>query len=112
VRWPRYVKLQRQKRVLMQRLKVPVAINQFNYAVDKTIAARAFQLCDKYRPETPKDRQTRLRNAAEKKAAGKKVEATRPPFTSKFGLNHITALVEQRKAQLVLIAHDVDPIEV
>lgn len=29
----------------------------------------------------------------------------------KFGLNHITTLVEQRKAKLVVIAHDVDPIE-
>jgi len=29
----------------------------------------------------------------------------------KFGINHVTALVEQKKAQLVVIAHDVDPIE-
>ncbi len=29
----------------------------------------------------------------------------------KFGLNHITKLVEERKAKLVVIASDVDPIE-
>merc|ERR1712230_34147 len=29
----------------------------------------------------------------------------------KFGLNHVTKLIEQKKAQLVVIAHDVDPIE-
>lgn len=29
----------------------------------------------------------------------------------KFGLNHVTTLVEAGKAQLVVIAHDVDPIE-
>jgi len=29
----------------------------------------------------------------------------------KFGLNHITHLVEEKKAKLVIIAHDVDPIE-
>ncbi len=29
----------------------------------------------------------------------------------KYGLNHITTLVESGKAQMVLIAHDVDPIE-
>jgi len=29
----------------------------------------------------------------------------------KYGLNHITHLVEQKKAKLVVIAHDVDPIE-
>ena len=36
VRWPRYVRVQRQKRVLMQRLKVPPAINQFKHALDKS----------------------------------------------------------------------------
>merc|ERR1712126_488443 len=29
VRWPKYVRLQRQKRILYQRLKVPPSINQF-----------------------------------------------------------------------------------
>ena len=29
----------------------------------------------------------------------------------KFGLNHVTYLVEQKRAKLVLIANDVDPIE-
>ena len=29
----------------------------------------------------------------------------------KYGLNHIVALVEAKKAALVAIAHDVDPIE-
>lgn len=29
----------------------------------------------------------------------------------KFGLNHVTNLVEEGKAKLVVIAHDVDPVE-
>jgi len=29
----------------------------------------------------------------------------------KYGLNHVTTLVESKKAQLVVIAHDVDPVE-
>ena len=29
----------------------------------------------------------------------------------KYGLNHVTHLVETGKAKLVIIAHDVDPIE-
>lgn len=33
------------------------------------------------------------------------------PLVVKFGLNHVTTLVESGKAQLVVIAHDVDPIE-
>jgi len=33
------------------------------------------------------------------------------PNFLKFGINHITALVEQKKAKLVVIANDVDPVE-
>ena len=29
----------------------------------------------------------------------------------KYGLNHVTTLIENKKAKLVIIAHDVDPIE-
>ena len=29
----------------------------------------------------------------------------------KYGLNHVTTLIEEKKAKLVVIAHDVDPIE-
>jgi len=35
----------------------------------------------------------------------------RSPRFVKYGINHITSLVEKRKAKLVVIAHDVDPIE-
>lgn len=34
------------------------------------------------------------------------------PVVVKYGINHITTLVESGKAQLVVIAHDVDPIEI
>jgi len=33
------------------------------------------------------------------------------PNFLKFGINHITSLVEQKKAKLVIIANDVDPVE-
>lgn len=33
------------------------------------------------------------------------------PIVVKYGLNHITTLIESGKAQMVVIAHDVDPIE-
>lgn len=44
-------------------------------------------------------------------AAGKEVEKKKPVVV-KYGINHITTLVESGKAQLVVIAHDVDPIEI
>lgn len=35
VRWPKYIRLQRQKAVLLRRLKVPPPINQFRQALDR-----------------------------------------------------------------------------
>jgi len=61
----------------------------------------------KYSPETRADKKKRLETEAN--AGGKR--ATSKPVHIKFGLNHITHLVEEGKAKLVVIAHDVDPIE-
>lgn len=38
-------------------------------------------------------------------------ESKKKPLSVKYGLNHVTTLVETGKAQLVAIAHDVDPLE-
>ena len=35
VKWPKYIRIQRQKRVLYMRLKVPPAIAQFEQTIDK-----------------------------------------------------------------------------
>merc|ERR1711890_224016 len=98
VRWPKYVRLQRQKRVLLQRLKVPPSVNQFRRTLDKNTATQLFKILDKHAPET--------------KAESAKAEETQKPNTVKYGIKHITALTEQKKATLVLIAHDVDPLEI
>lgn len=37
VKWPKYVRIQRQRRVLNQRLKVPPALNQFTKTLDKNL---------------------------------------------------------------------------
>jgi large subunit ribosomal protein L7Ae len=75
-------------------------------------------LLSKYTPETKKDKIVRLKKEAETKAAQKKDSKSKDdgkvgpkPILLKFGLNHVTELVEQGKAKLVVIAHDVDPIE-
>ena len=43
-------------------------------------------------------------------AAGKPLAKTKPLFV-KTGLNHVTQLVEDKKAKLVVIASDVNPVE-
>jgi len=110
VKWPEYVRLQRQKSILNRRLKVPPAINQFTKVLDKNTATQLFKIINKYRPETKAEKKERLTSAAAAKADGKQVE-TKKPVTVKHGLNHVTALIEAKKATLVAIADDVDPIE-
>merc|ERR550514_457137 len=47
---------------------------------------------------------------AQQKKDGEEVK-TKKPVVLKYGLNHVTTLVENKSAKLVVIAHDVDPIE-
>lgn len=112
VKWPKYVRIQRQRAVLYQRLKVPPAINQFTKTLGKNEAMTVFTLFNKYRPETPAAKKQRIKEAAAAKAAGKADSASKAPNVVKFGLKHVTTLIEEKKAQLVLIACDVDPLEV
>lgn len=75
VKWPEYVRLQRQKVILSQRLKVPPAIAQFSHTLDKNTAIQLFKLLNKYRPETKQEKKARIeavaKDAEEKKEVAK-----------------------------------------
>lgn len=71
-----------------------------------------FKLLEKYRPESAIAKKQRLKKIAEAKAKGKDVQPKKKPTFLRAGTNTVTKLVEQKKAQLVVIAHDVDPLEV
>merc|ERR1712021_162525 len=75
VKWPKYVRIQRQKRVLMMRLKVPAPLHIFSQCLDRS---------DHIGPK---------------------------PCHIKYGMNHVTTLVEEGKAKLVVMTNDVGPIE-
>jgi len=149
VLWPKYIRLQRQKKILYSRLRVPPAINQFSKTLDKNTAIQLFQFCLKYRPEDKAAKKHRLVGEAiasqERRMAAKKTfrlnknkknsnltkkqikdlkkaakeTAKAKTVAHKFkrknvvkcGVNHVTNLVESKRAKLVLIANDVDPIE-
>eukprot|EP00828_Plagiopyla_frontata_P020409 TRINITY_DN260_c0_g1_i16.p2 TRINITY_DN260_c0_g1~~TRINITY_DN260_c0_g1_i16.p2 ORF type:complete len:172 (+),score=34.53 TRINITY_DN260_c0_g1_i16:171-686(+) len=67
---------------------------------------------DRYKPETKLQKKERLTNEAKMEEENKKKEKSKTvPTVLKYGLNHITTLIEQKKAKLVMIAHDVEPIE-
>jgi len=133
VAWPRYVRLARQKRILLKRLKCPPAINMFRHSLDKATAVNLFKLMAKMRPEEEAARRKRRIENAKRLAEvmkpakeGEKVDmkarraqhkqllkemAQQNPICLRFGLNNVTHLVTRNKAQLVVIASDVDPIE-
>ena len=118
VKWPKYIRLQRQKRILLTRMKVPPAINQFSKVLELSEAKTLLKLLAKYKPETKKEKSARIKKIAAEKVEKKeekpkdiKEKTGKKPVTIKYGLNHITTLVEQKKAKFVAIANDVDPIE-
>ncbi len=76
-----------------------------------SIASQLLKLLAKYSPETKKEKKARLLKEAEGEKGAKKSFKTPKPINIKFGLNHVTELVEQGKAKLVVMAHDVDPVE-
>lgn len=110
IRWPKYVKLQRQKKILLQRLKIPPALNVFNQPANKTLATSLIRLFDTYKTETRAQKRDRKRKQANTQEQGQVVDSTKPVLV-KYGFNNVTNLIERGEAKLVLIAHDVDPIE-
>merc|ERR1712070_95340 len=111
VKWPKYIRLQRAKMTLLKRIKIPPAINQFQQTFDKRQASQLFRLLNNLKPETRAAKKERLTSEAEKMAAGDR-SASKKSTCVKMGINHVTTLIEEKKAQLVVIAHDVDPIEI
>ncbi|VFV37719.1 60s ribosomal protein l7a-like [Lynx pardinus] len=82
VKWPHYLRLQWQRAILYQK-----------------------------RPETKEEKKQRSLAWAEKKAASKGDVPTKRPPALQAVVNAVTTLMENKKAQLVVIAYGVDPIE-
>ena len=111
IKWPRYVRLQRQKRILLRRLKIPAGVAQFFEPLDKPNTTTLFKALQKYTPETRKEKYERIKQKAQQKVSKGKEGDSSKFCTLKYGLKHVTYLIEQKKAKLVVIASDVDPIE-
>lgn len=112
MRWPTFVTMQRKKRVLQRRLKVPPALNQFTKVLDRTSRNELLKLIKKYAPETRKARRARLQKVAEeKKQQPNKTVSTKAPLAVVTGLQEVTRAIEKKTARLVVIANNVDPVE-
>lgn len=76
------------------------------------LATQLFKILEKYRPETAAAKKQRLKARAESKVAKKEDTPTKKPNCLSQGVSTVVRQVEQKKAQIVVISHDVDPIEV
>nr|CBH28877.1 60S RIBOSOMAL PROTEIN L7A [Anncaliia algerae] len=84
-------------------LRIPPAINQFNEHLDENDKEEFLNFFKKYIPENKEEKAKRLSSSNPNEGP--------KPVLNKFGLKHVVSLIEQKKAKLVLIASDVDPIE-
>jgi len=112
VRWPRYIRIQRQKRILYNRLKVPPAINQFTRTLDHNATQDLFKLLHKYRPEEHQAKKKRLTEIAKATVKGQALpDNLKKPLAVVHGVNQVIKAIESKRARLVVVAGDVDPIE-
>lgn len=96
--------IQKKMYKLANAIKIPAVINQFKTTLEETDEQRVFSLFSNYKPETREEKRKRLESADPR--AGPK------PVIIKFGLKHVTDLIEQKRLKLVLIAADTTPITV
>ncbi|AFM97823.1 60S ribosomal protein L7a [Encephalitozoon hellem ATCC 50504] len=89
---------------LANAIRIPPAINQFKTFLSEDDTKKFVDLFMKYRPENREEKRARLSSEDPKKGP--------KPILVKFGLKHVTNLIETKKAKLVLISASVDPIEV
>merc|ERR1719253_757633 len=79
VKWPRYVRIQRQRAILKKRIKVPPSINHFTKTLDKNQASTLFRLLSSYRPESAAQKKQRLLEVAGAEAKSQDVKTGKKP---------------------------------
>jgi large subunit ribosomal protein L7Ae len=97
------IAIQKKLEKLKSATMVPPAINQFSVTLSDHETGKVVELFKKYRPENKDEKKERLSKEDPR-------EGPRPVLV-KFGLKHVTSLIETKKAKLVLIAASVHPIE-
>jgi len=112
VRWPRYIRIQRQKKILYNRLKVPPAINQFTRVLDHNATQALFKFLHKYRSEEHQAKRKRLTEIAKATVKGQALpDNLKKPLSVVQGVNQVIKAIESKRAKLVVVAGDVDPVE-
>ena len=103
IKWPKYIRIQRQRRIFCQKLKIPPAVYQFSKTLDKNMTNQLFHLLSGYKlNETKKDGKS-LKKTLEKKP--------KKTISIRHGIDTVSKLIKNKKYLFVLIANDVNPID-
>mmetsp|Transcript_4137 Transcript_4137/g.9867 ORF Transcript_4137/g.9867 Transcript_4137/m.9867 type:complete len:230 (+) Transcript_4137:130-819(+) len=104
IKWPKYIKIQRQRKIFSKKLKIPPSIFQFTRTLDRNLTKQVFELLNKYKILKKIEKETKISIKP-----GKIKEKTK--FLMKHGIRTVTNLIKKKRALFVIIAHDVNPIE-
>jgi len=113
VKFPCQMRIQKHRKILLKRLAVPPAVHQFSLCADKLLAHKILNFLKKYKPESPEKKAERLKQAAANKAQekAKPVDEESKRIDIVRGIDAVVSAIEKKEAKLVVIAHDVFPIE-
>ncbi|AFP65329.1 60S ribosomal protein L7A (nucleomorph) [Chroomonas mesostigmatica CCMP1168] len=109
IKWPKYIRIQRQRRILSKRLKIPTLINQFTKILNLNLTRKVFKILSKYELKNKNYNKTDS-NIEQIEKEGKDLKQKKI-FFLKHGINTVANLIRKKKALFVLIANDVNPIE-
>ncbi|KAI5181662.1 large subunit ribosomal protein L7Ae [Nematocida sp. AWRm80] len=94
--------IRKKKAALEAALITPPAIEQFKQQMNTELKDKIEEIFMRYRPESPEDKAARLEKGEEKKQGPKVL----------FGIGEVVKSIERKRAKLVLIANNVDPLVV
>merc|ERR1712055_3883 len=115
VKFPRYVILQRREKTIKTRLQQPPQIHQFKTYIDRPTKVALTDFLSKNQNETKLQKKIRIKSTIKNEVAKAGTEKKQkipagPAGIIKFGVQEVTKAVTQKRAKLVVIAANVEPI--
>jgi large subunit ribosomal protein L7Ae len=109
IKWPKYIRIQKQRCILSKKLKIPTMISQFTKILNFNLTRKVFEILSKYKTKDKNHNETEKN--IEQIEKNRRENNNKKVFFLKHGINTVTNLVRKKKALFVLIANDVSPVE-
>lgn len=101
VRWPKFINIQRQRRIFGNKIKLPGPLQIFSSSLDKNMTRQMFTLLKKY-----------CKKPVKKNSKNENLDInTNNKFNLVHGTNSVCKFITKNEIFFVVIAQDVNPIE-